>query len=179
MLSFKQFLSERFVTVGFSGNEPEREQHRQQIHDMLRTAYKEIGGYGGHESGSDDESNAIHNDITNSVIKATKRNGNLTAVGLYKKLHGRKSIAVATDGTPQGKQDFLKMKSEDNARKRAWGEVSGKVEHISKKLGFPVIPAAKASQLIGKSVDVDDDGEHYFRKIGKTLHRKVIVGHPA
>jgi len=180
MLTFTEFLVEHILSIGLKPeHEKFREQYRNEIHDLIRDAYSKSGGYAGNESGSTEESNAIHNDITNSLIKATIRNGKISSVNLYKKQYGRKSIASATDGTTQGKEDFKKTKIEDHEQKRAWGEVSGAVEHISKKLGIPGVPSSNAEELLGKSIDRDPEDEyHYSRKIGGTSHRKMIVGHP-
>lgn len=184
MLSFKEYLNEeslqeRVISPGFNkDHEHHREKHRGEMHDMIHKAYKSLGGYAGQKSGSKEESKAIHHDITHSGIKAVKRNGKLSAVALYKKQHGRKSIASATDGSEQGKKDFVKTKVEDHEHKRAWGEVSGKVEAIHKKIGTPDIPASKAKKLTGKDVKPHKDGVHYDRKIGDTMHTKKMVGHP-
>lgn len=177
--SFSEFITERVISIGLNADhEKFREQHRKEIHDMIHQAYKSIGGYSGHSPGSKEESKAIHDDISNSLIKATKRNGKITAVNLYKKQHGRKSIASATDGTSQGKQDFMKTKIEDHEMKRAWGEVSGKVAHVHAKIGTPDIPASRAKELLGKDVTPHDDGINYDRKIGGHMHTKKMVGHP-
>lgn len=184
MHTFKEYLSEellneRVLSIGLNPeHEKHRETHRKEIHDMIHHAYSSIGGYGGHKSGSEEESKAIHHDISSSVIKATKRDGKITAVNMYKKQHGRKSIAAATDTTAQGKDDLKKTKLEDHEHKRAWGEVSGKVAHLHSKLGTPDIPAHRAKELLGKDVKHHDDGVHYDRKIGDQMHTKKMVGHP-
>lgn len=142
MLSFREFFfAEHVLSIGMNPNhEKYREQHRQQIHDIIHNSYKSIDGYGGLGSGSKAESDAIHHDISHSMIKATKRGNEITAVNLYKDKFGRKSIASGTNGTPEGKKDYMKTKTEDHTQKRAWGEVSDKAEHIGKKIGNPVIP---------------------------------------
>jgi len=187
MKTFKSFiveqeiLHERVVSIGLHpSQEKDREKHRQEIHDIIHKSYShpDIGGYGGHKSGSKEESKAIHHDITSSVIKATKRNGKISAVNLYKKQHGRKSIASGSDGTPQGKKDWKKTKIEDHEQKRAWGEVSGASEHLQKKMGVPVIPSNKAGKLLNKEVHPHSDGEHYDRTIGGKKHTKIMMGHP-
>jgi hypothetical protein len=180
MLTFKQYLEERVLSIGLNPeHEIHREKHRQEIHDILHKSYKSVeGGYGGHGSGTEAESKAIHDDISNSHIKATKRDGKVTSVNLYKDKFGRKSIASGTDGTDQGKRDYLKNKSEDHHQKRAWGEVSGKAEHIAKKIGNPVLPNSMANKLTGKDTTPHEDGTHYTRKIGGHDHQKVIIGHP-
>jgi hypothetical protein len=176
---FATFLQERVLSIGLKPeHEKFREAHRQEIHHMLHHAYKDIGGYAGHKSGSPEESHAIHKDIDSSIIKATKRDGKITSVNLYRHQHGRKSIASATDSTPQGKADWTKTKKEDIKDKRSWGEVSGKPEHIMKKLGAPVIPNKHVAKLTGKEITPDPNGEHYTRKIGGHAHRKVALGFP-
>lgn len=176
---FRSFLTETVLSIGLNpDHEQHREKHRSEIHDMIKHSYKNVGGYGGLGHGTPEESKAIHHDISHSVIKAVKRVGKISAVNLYKKQHGRKSIASATDGTDQGKRDFLKTKIEDHEQKRAWGEVSGAVEHIQKKIGTPVVPAHEAGKLLGKDVTPEEDGTHYTRKIGWHTHKKVIMGHP-
>lgn len=179
MKTFIEYLNEHVLSIGMNPeHEKYREQHRSEMHDMIRSAYKPIGGYGGLGHGTKEESDAIHHDITHSLIKATKRDGHITSVNLYKAQHGRKSIASATNGTDQGKKDFLKAKTEDHTQKRAWGEVSGAVEHIHKKMGVPAIPASHAKKLLGKDVEPHDDKEHYDRMIGGHKHTKIMMGHP-
>jgi len=184
MISFIEYLNsplltERVLSIGINPeHEKFREKHRQQIHDMIRDSYKKIDGYAGHKSGSDEESKAIHSDISSSLIKATVRDGKVSAVNLYKKQHGRKSIAIATDGTDQGKKDLLKNKLEDHEQKRAWGEVSKAPEHIAKKMGVPVIPVERMKKLTGKELEPVGDEGHYRRKIGSEYHTKIGVGHP-
>ena len=178
-MRFKQYIQERVLSIGIKDtHEANREIHRHEIHGILHKSYASIGGYGGLGSGSKEEHDAIHSDISNSLIKATKRDGKITAVNLYKDKHGRKSIAAGTDGTEQGKKDFMKSKQEDHEQKRSWGEVSGKMEHIAKKIGNPVIPNHMAAKLTGKEVKPHEDGEHYDRDIGGHSHTKLIIGHP-
>lgn len=179
METFKQFISEHILSIGLNpDHDKHREGHRQEIHDLLRNAYKDIGGYAGLPHGSEEESKAIHSDISNNLIKATKRNNKITAVSLYKPQHGRKAVAIGTDGTPEGKKDFLKTAMEDNERKRAWGEFSGAVEKIAGRIGMPTIPSSRSKELLGKEVEPEKDSEHYTRQIGTEKRRKIMMGHP-
>jgi len=181
MLSFKDFLIlyEHVLSIGLNPeHEKHREKHREEIHDMIKKSYEKIGGYGGEKSGSKEESDKIHHDISHSMIKTIRRNGKLTAVNLYKSNRGRKNIAIATDGTDQGKTDIKKIKHEDIRHKRSWGEYSGAAEHIQRKLGAPVIPNTRTKQLIGKDIEPNENGEHYTRTIGTEKRKKVILGHP-
>ena len=184
MLTFKSFipLDEKVLSPGLNPeHEKFRELHRNEIHDMIQKSYShpKIGGYSGLKSGSEEESKAIHDDISSSLIKMTKRDGKITSVNLYKPQFGRKSIASATDGSEQGKKDFLKNKLEDHEMKRAWGEVSGAPEAISRKIGNPVIPIEKMKTLLkGKQIKPVGDTGHYERTIGGQPHVKIGVGHP-
>ena len=179
MISFKTFLEEKVLSIGFNpSHEPYREQYRNQIHDILRNSYSSIGGYRGLGSGSEKESEAIHNDISDNQIKATKRGDKITAVNLYKPQFGRKSIASGTDGSKEGKADWLKTKSEDNTQQRSWGEVSGPVEKIQNNLGYPVVPSSSAKELLGKNVEPISGSQHYVRDIGGQPHKKIMMGYP-
>lgn len=182
MKKFKEFvqLHERILSPGFKPeHEEHREKHRQEIHDMLRNAYANLeGGYSGMGAGSKEESDAIHDDISNSAMKIVKRNGKVSAVTLYKKKHGRKTIALATDGTKQGKDDVKSIMRDDQKDKRSWAELSDAPEHMQRKMGFPAVSSDRAAELTGKT-DVDkEDDEYYTRKIGGQRHRKVILGYP-
>lgn len=181
MLKFSEYiLTERVLSIGLNPkHEKHREAHKDEIHDIIHKSYKSIGGYRGKQSGSDDEKKAIHDDIKKSVIKAVRRNGKITAVNMYKKSHGLKSIASGTDGSEQGKKDWMKTKIEDHEQKRAWGEVSGAVEKLQHKIGVPKIKSKHAGKLLGKRVKPSDSDEYkYTRKIGNHEHEKTIMGHP-
>lgn len=184
MQNFKTFLLERFVSIGFKPeDEHQREKHRKEIHDILRKSYSAVpGGYGGLGSGSEEESKAIHDDINQSLIKATKRDGKITAVNLYKKKYGRKSIAVGHDGTDRGKSDWRKIATEDITRteRHAWGEASGAALHVKKKLGNKPIPYSVARKIVNKPdmKPVRGSTTKYTRKIGKERHEKEALGNP-
>ena len=178
MLSFLEYMTEHVLSIGINPkHEKYREQYRSDIHDVLRKSYEPIGGYGGISSGSEDESKAIHDDISTSLMKLVTRKGKVSAVTLYKPQHGRKAIAVGTENSKQGKMDFKKTAIEDNELKRAWLEGSGSVEAIQRKLGSPVVPSSEAEKLLGKKVKIIDK-ERYSRPIGGSEKEKVIMGYP-
>jgi len=189
VLTFKEYLAEHVLSIGLNpDHEKFREKYRDQMHDMIKHSYAYAGGYGDLGSGSKEESDAIHADISNSVIKATRRGDKISSVNLYRKHHGLKSIASATIGknpdvTPEEKtgavKDYMKNKDEDNKQKRSWGEVSSKALAIATKLNIPKISNKHAEELTGKEIlSKDADGVSYKRHIGKNIHTKVAVGHP-
>lgn len=178
MIRFKDFLRERYLSIGLNPkHEPYREKYRETIAHILRKSYEGIGGYGGLTPGSKEESDAIHKDISDHMIKAVKRGDSISSVRIYKDSHGRKSIAAGTDGSVQGKKDFRAIGLDDMKKQRSWGEVSGAPEIIARKQGMPVIPSSQAEKLLGKKVDIED-AERYTRNIGGHPKSKVIVGYP-
>lgn len=187
MQRLTEYLSEHVLNIGFNKDqEPEREKHRQEIHDILKHSYRHIG-YGGNEVNSKEESDAIHHDITHSQIKAVKRNGKISAVALYKPSHGRKQIAGGTDGTIQGKRDWLKTAHDDHTNpktaphRHAWIEASGGPQKMMQKMGSKSIPVHKMRKLLpGKELeDAPEKGENaYRRKIGNDKHTKTGYGNP-
>lgn len=182
MLSYSQFLQEKVLSIGFNPeHEKFREQHRQQIHDIIQNSYKNVeGGYGGLGSGSKQESDQIHKDISKLNIKAVKRGDKITAVNLYKDQFGRKSVATGHNGTDQGKSDWKQIASEDIKQKdrNVWGEVSGGSEKAKKKLGAEEIPYEKVPKLTGKITRRVGDTNRYVRIIGDKPHEKVAIGNP-
>ncbi len=181
VINFKRFLEEKILSIGFNPeHEKKREEVRPQVAKLLQQSYKEIGGYAGFASGSDEESQAIHNDISSCNMKVTKREDAVTSVVLYRDKHGRKSVGIGTDGTMQGKKDLMDVVKADHKLKRSWSEVSGAPEKIKVKLGTPYVPKEDAPKLTGKK-DIqfdDDDPYHYTRQIGDRRRTKAIVGYP-
>jgi hypothetical protein len=182
MLRFKQYLSEKVLSIGFNPDHDKfREQHRDQIHDIIQKSYSKVdGGYGGLGSGTKEESDAIHRDISNLNIKAVKRNNNITAVNMYKDQFGRKSVATGHDGSDQGKSDWKMVASEDIKQhsRNVWGEVSGGSEIAKKKLGAKEIPYDDIEKLTGKKTQRVGDTNRYVRDIGGSPHEKVGIGNP-
>lgn len=180
MLSFIKFLEEKYLSIGLNPeHEKHRETHAQHIHDILHSSYREAGGYGGHKSGSQEEYDAIMSDIRhpNHIIKTVVRGGKPTTAIVYKKHRGRKIIAVGTDNSDRGKADLKGILKDDRNLQRSWGEVSGALEHVTSKMGFPKVPASKATELTGKPTK-EIDQYKYTRNIGGTERTKTIIGTP-
>lgn len=182
MKRFLEYIKEHVLSIGLNPkHDKHRAAHENDIHDVLKKSYSSVeGGYSGAGAGTKEESDAIRSDIRNPdhVIKATRREGKITSVSIYKKKHGRKMIALGHDGSTQGKKDIRKTMEDDNKQKRSWAEVSGAPEAIKRKMGVPVVPSSRAKELTGKSDVRPVDKERYVRKIGGHDHEKVIMGHP-
>lgn len=184
MKTFAEYLAERVVNIGLKAEDSDlRHKHADEIHSMLHHAYKSIGGYGGLGSGSEKEKSAIHADIHDArhTIKLHKRGDHLSHVSIYKMTKfGRKKIASATDRSEQGKKDYVQGEREDirQADRHAYSEVSHAPEAIKRKLGAPIVPNDKVSEILNKKIEPDANGEHYVRELGGTPHRKVMMGNP-
>ena len=176
------YLTERFISIGLSGKDDQiRNKYREELVALIVKSYEKIGGYGGAGSGSTAEAKLINDDISdpNVIIKAVQRGGKITALNFYKKQFGRKLITAATDGTPQGKNDWKKIELEDNEQERAWAETSGSVERFQHKIGAPIIKSHIVAKLLpNKKIYPLPDGEKYEREIGGAIHTKRAFGHP-
>lgn len=142
-----------------------------QVWAVLQQAYSKLrGGFG--------TASSLEELIEKSGLwKVVVRDGKVSAVNIYKDQHGRKSIASGTDGTPQGKKDFMMIKNEDVKFNRAWVEVSDAPEKILARMGAKPIPSKFAGPLTGKEIlDYNSDGYHYTRLIAGEPHEKIIYG---
>jgi hypothetical protein len=184
-LNKESYIAERHINIGL-GDDPEhekRKKHYNEIFNVIQDSYKKVeGGYGGLGSGSENERKAIHDDIThpNHAIKATRRDGKIVHVSIYKKTpYGRKSIASGTDSSDQGKKDLkVNMRQDHEMKKRnAYGEVSGAPEHIKRKMGVPVVDTRHVEKILGKKIKIQDK-ERYSRMLGGHPHVKTLMGNP-
>lgn len=93
--------------------------------------------------------------------------------------YGLKSAASGSDGSTDGRdtiKDNIARRFHDPGR---YGEVSGAVEKVALRAGAPVVCAAYVPEVIGKPVDPEEDGQHYFREIrGVGRHTKILLGRP-
>lgn len=143
-----------------------------EVYAMMVEIYKPIGGFLTANSPQE---------LINKcdLIKIIKRDGKISAVSCYKvSSAGRKLICGGTNGTDQGKRDLFVIVREDIQQldRSAHSEVSGKLEHLYLKQGASMIPNYLVSTIIGKEVELDEDGFHYFRTIKGQRVRKVLVG---
>ena len=167
-MKINELLFERVVNA-FDNHT--KHKYADQVWDILQTSYNKLPG--GFASAS-----SVDELIADSGLwKLIKRGDKITAVGIYKDRFGRKSIASGTDGTAQGRNDYMMIKQEDVVFHRAWAEVSGAPKKIMIKLGAKPIPAKFANVLTGKKIlEVDPDGFHYTRLIAGHPHEKIIYG---
>lgn len=192
MGAFANFLAltESYVNL-LPRDADQREQYKQQVYDLLVAAYASQGGLAGSGFRSPD-------DMVRNIPfwKLDRKDGKVRAVAMYKDSGGRKRVAVATDGTPEGKRAASRMMIEDLTQGRSYGEASGKSLSFALKnvdLKPYLIPFEKAKAIMQSRGDVverpaDDDPEvirhpdlknfFYSRIIGGEPHTKIMVGAP-
>lgn len=189
MITFKEFLSETYLNY-HEADTDKKAAHADHVYSMVQKAYEPIGGIHGNGFKSpEDMSKNIH------MWKLHKKEGKVVAAALYKKTaQGRKRVAVASDGTPEGKKALGKMMSDDYTRHRAHSEASGPSLKFLKKqihISDHVKTFEQAKKYHEKNGDEvqrppHDDPEvvahpdlkdHFYqRKIGGEWHTKVMLG---
>lgn len=148
----------------------DKEKYGDEVWNILQTSYAKLGGF---------KSAANVEELIQKthLWKLIKRDGHITAVGIYRDMMGRKSIASGTNGTEQGKRDYLMIKTDDSKFNRAWAEVSGPAEKLLARVGAKPIPNVFAGALTGKDItELNPDGFHYTRRISGDPYEKVIYG---
>ena len=160
-------LNERIINLKTPA---EKSRYASEVWDLLQQAYLPMGGF---KSASSPEELVQDS----GLWKLVRREGEITAVNIYKDSFGRKSIASGTNQTERGKRDYRMVKDEDIRLKRSWAEVSGPVERVMLRSGAKPLPARFAEFLTGKKIlEIADDGFHYTRLIAGHPHEKVIYG---
>jgi hypothetical protein len=189
MITFTQYLEEHFINL-LPGDEAEKAKHAPEVHAMLQKAYAPIGGI--HGSGFNSPEDMVKNI---PMWKAYRHEGKIKAIKLYKNnsAGGRKSVAVATDGSPEGKAGLSRMMRDDMQRKRSYGELSGAALSVMKRnlpdITQHVIPIEHVKSLAPndeiRSPPADDPEilrhpeltKHFYQRIiGNTWHTKLMLG---
>lgn len=166
-MKISHILTEHFVNLITPA---EKAPFKDQVWDLLQTAYAGIGGF----KGAKDADELAD---TPGLWKLSRRNGKIVTVAVYKDVHGRKSIASGTDGSIEGRRDFHNIKNADLNMKRMWVEASGAIEHILNKSKAKTIPNKFAGILTGKEIlNLNPDGVHYTRLIAGHPYEKIIFG---
>jgi hypothetical protein len=179
------FKPQRNVSVEF--NPQEHPEIDEELFDLIKKAYSEIGGHAKIKSPKDILKNTewnywvgqdIHNDPDFDLIIF----GSKTPYGI-------KFSGIGHDGTKDAKRTALGIMSTKSNEIGHFMEVSGKMADIMiKKFGAnPINDKEKVEKILGKSVKWighSNDQEYsyidgwYMRKIGDHFHTKILVGKP-
>lgn len=195
-MDFKSYyLQERFLNL--IGTDKEKLKYVDQVWDILQKSYENIGGIKG--SGFTSKEDMVANI---PFWKLSIKDSKVNSVVMYKDKNGRKSVAIGTDGTTEGKTKIAEIISKDIFR--AFGEKSGaSLGLIMKTIPWPKIETfIKTPEEVKKILPDDkiiplkdipkEDWEDslqkilnrypflidyiYFRKINNQLKYKVLIG---
>jgi len=168
--TFKEFIFENIINLF---DESDKDKYVDEIWDLLLNSYKDIGGIKG--SGFQSKE-SMKKKI--KLWKLGRKNGKIIAGLLYKDKGMRKTVAVFTDGSSEGKTSLESMLKDDFSRSSI--EVSHSLLRFIKKK-MPnlarkyAIPSNKVSSIIGKDIEIVSEYE-YIRDINGTLIRKMMLG---
>lgn len=105
--------------------------------------------------------------------------GRLAAIALFKTTEaGLKLGILASDGSETGRASAKQLVRLALNEDGVFAEVSGPLEDVLTGR-VPVLSHDLAAQVLGKSVEPCDDGQHYVRHISNVgPRRKALVGRP-
>lgn len=178
MLSFSEYLTERFVNLIGTKDEQEKEKYVDSVWDMVQKSYASIGGQKGKGFSSKE-------DMVKNIPfwKLVRKNGNIVAGSLYRDKGGRKRVASFTDGTNAGKEAIADIMRNDF--ERSYFEISkASLGFAYKQLGGNFLKRyaktpEEVERISGKELHpVPEDDSHYqkFPELRPYLYQRDING---
>ena len=188
-MRFADFLIEKITNL-LPRHEKLKAHHAPEVHRMLQKAYEPVGGL--HGNGFKDHADMVKNV---HMWKIHHTGGKVKAALMYKEKHGRKMVAMASDGSDEGKAALAKTIKHDIVNKKAHAEVSGPALHFLKKqipdlhkhaMNMKQVRAVNPGEKLRKPPADDPEiarhpemKKHFYqRQIGGQWHTKLAVGHP-
>lgn len=198
MLSFKQYISENYKNFIGPSSKPQRKKWADQAWEILQKSYAPIGGIKG--NGFNSKQDMIDNI---PFWKLYTKGENLVAAVFYKDKNGRKSVAIATDGSDLGKKIVSDVYK--SSLGVSYGEKSGAALGTMMKTipwdtlkNFMFTPSQLEKISGEKVVTVDEFGVEnldtkdkftydkfpklrpyfYVRELGGEMHLKAAMGTP-
>lgn len=187
MTTFKQFLSESYKNL-FTPEQ--KKKYADEAYAQLVKSYKKVGGL--HGAGFKDVDDFINN-IPFWKLKLGA-DGRIISGAYYKDKHGRKRVAVSSDGSKEGIKSVIDVMLSDLGQKRSYGEISSaSLNFLVKQIGYEdILKFAISPKEMEKISDTEilpveaDDEEvklhpqlkkyFYRRKIGGVMHAKIAIG---
>lgn len=162
----KLVASQTLVLTGSS-----RLDYSQEVFDMAKSTYAKIG---------------LPLSKPSDLLKyqewhiTTDSDGAPLSFATYKTTNYGKKLGLAGhDGSSSGKAVVKALIATQFHKEGFYGEVSHGVEYLAMKAGVPVVPNYLASKILGKPVDLEDDGLHYTRNLkGVGTVTKMLIGKP-
>jgi len=154
------------------------EEHKDEIFDLIQTAYSYLGGHSNYKS-SDDVTGAEGENEYEVIDLDADDAIDAVNVAKPKGPSGIKFVATGHDGSSDAKRAVIQHKIERLKKPGFYVEVSGKIKDILVGAGVPIVTdeATIRKALAGKEITMNDDGT-YQRKIGGTEHTKTLLGKP-
>lgn len=149
---------------------------RQDIYNLVKTAYKDIGGHPNLKSSADIPGEL--GDLFTVIDLDTDPDIDAVAV-LKKKPAGKKFTAIGHDGSKAAKSSVISHQVSNLKTKGYYVEVSDKILDILKAKGVPIIDDEDVVRRVlkGKEIKWNGDGT-YTRNIGGIVKTKVLMGKP-
>lgn len=179
-MKITQLLHETIINA-LPDDDTLKNKYKEEAYSILQDAYQSVGGLKGNGFESPD-------DMVENIPfwKLSIREGKVNAILMYKDKHGRKRVAMATDGSKKAKEDLAKMLIDEYKTKRAYAEISDNSLRFHKKiLGDELdtisIPSEDAMEILNdpeKTRIIDDEPYEYLRLINGTWVTKRMVGNP-
>lgn len=179
MIRLKDLLTEKQVDIPKNKWMPvlgsELPSFKKQIYDLIATAYSPIGG---HVNLKDKEDLPGEGDFFDVIDVDGDDEIDATTVAKYKS-SGKKFVALGHDGSSAGKSAAINHQVDKLKKGGYYVEVSGKMKDIL--MGKGLVPVTDEESvrraLKGKEIKWNGDGT-YDRKIGGTMHTKIMFGKP-
>lgn len=155
-------------------NPDEIDQYKEEIIELIKNAYKEIGGHPNYNSPNDVSSSEDYEVIN---IDADPE-PDAVSVGKTRPF-GKKLVATGHDGSKEAKSAVINHKAQQLKSKGFYIEVSGRIKDILIAKGVPIISdeATIRKVLDGKRINMNPDGS-YERNIGGKIYTKILLGNP-
>lgn len=168
-MKLDQLILETFDNL-FTNDVDKRHQYAEQVYQILQNAYSAIGGLkGGGFSSPEDMVETI------PFWKIFRRGDQIKAVMMYKDTNGRKRVAMATDGSAEGKKAITRMLQDEYAQKRSYAEISGpSLKFHRRLLGDDGLDAITIPT--DKAVEVLDLQPDEYRKVSDTEYQRQFKG---
>ena len=168
------------MKVKYTENRDDFYKYKEDVWNMLTLSYEKVkGGLKSYKSYKDfkDRHHALKLvEYPDLIACATYRHI------FYNNIDTLKMVAIGCDQTDEGKKG-LKLIVRDDIKSEGyifWAEASGAIEHYFEEFGGYKIANCYAKEILGKEdIELDDDGFHYKRRIGKEeedIYTKIIYG---
>lgn len=187
MLDRKDAVSENFKNLF---RPDDKKKYVDEVWELLQKSYASIGGIKG--SGFTSKEDMMFKIPFWKLY--TNSNGKVVAVVMYKDKEGRKSVAVGTDGSEEGKKYLRIIKDQDLMMNRSYQEVSDRMLSFIVKTTPDIrkycIPFNDVVAIVNEPIMKPDDDDpevlkhpdlkefFYRRNIGGEWKTKLMIGTP-